>query len=96
LWRYELVLAQAPVIGHAPASERLRLMHDGRFEPGSVTATPPELPDCEGHSVTAADTRLSRIAETVLGDPTRWPEIAELNDLTRGKGYQIGDCLALP
>lgn len=83
---YQLALTQNPALGHTPALERLRLMHDGRFEPGSVTATPPELPDCEGHSVTAADTRLSRIAETVLGDPTRWPEIAELNDLTRGKG----------
>ena len=50
---------------------------------------------CEGAIVRPRDTKLSLFAERVLGDASRWKEIAELNGL-EGKGYRKGDCLALP
>ena len=50
---------------------------------------------CEGTIVRPTDTKLSILAERVLGDPGRWKEIAKLNGL-EGKGYKKGDCLALP
>lgn len=50
---------------------------------------------CEGVIVRGRDTKLSLLAERTLGDPSRWKEIAKLNDLD-GKGYRKGDCLALP
>ena len=51
---------------------------------------------CDGHIVKVDESRLSLIAERVLGDPYRWPEIAELNGLVGGKPYCVGDCLKLP
>ena len=50
---------------------------------------------CDGVIVLAGDTKLSILAERVLGKASRWKEIAELNGL-EGKGYRKGDCLALP
>ena len=51
---------------------------------------------CEGVFVLAGDTKLALMAERVLGDKTRWKEIAELNGLGPDKGYRKGDCLKMP
>ena len=51
---------------------------------------------CDGVFVLAGDTKLALMAERVLGDKTRWKEIAELNGLGPDKGYRKGDCLKMP
>lgn len=48
------------------------------------------------HLVGKGDTRLSIIAGKALGDPARWPELAELNGLGGEKTYLEGDCLKVP
>ena len=50
---------------------------------------------CDGAPVEAGDFKHSILAERVLGDPSRWKEIAEVTDLG-AKGYRKGDRLALP
>ncbi len=35
-------------------------------------------------------------AQNVRGNPARWPEIAELNKLSKENPYRAGDCLKLP
>ena len=55
-----------------------------------------EKQGCDGAIVLAGDTKLSILAERVLGKASRWKEIAELNGLGGGKSYRKGDCLALP
>ena len=70
-----------PVLKTEPGRRLQRLTYEGT--------------GCEGTIVRPTDTKLSILAERVLGDPGRWKEIAKLNDL-EGKGYKKGDCLALP
>lgn len=52
-------------------------------------------PGCDGVVVQPSDTKLSYLAERTLGKASRWKEIVEMNGL-EGKGYRVGDCLALP
>lgn len=51
---------------------------------------------CDGYVVQRADRKLGDIAERVLGDRNRWPEIARLNNLSRERPYRFGQCLKLP
>ena len=67
--------------------------------PGSKAEPAPawqKAPGCDGYVVKRADRKLGDIAEKVLGDRRRWPEIARLNGLSREKPYWAGQCLKLP
>ena len=46
---------------------------------------------CYGYVGT--DRKLSLIARKVYGDADRWPELAQLNDISRDTPYRRGDCL---
>ena len=49
----------------------------------------------DGVIVLASDTKLSILAERTFGKASRCHQIAKLNGL-EGKGYEEGDCSALP
>lgn len=38
---------------------------------------------------------LDLIARKVYGDADRWSELAELNGISKGKPYRMGDCLMI-
>ncbi|MDE2759366.1 MAG: hypothetical protein OXH90_03585 [Paracoccaceae bacterium] len=44
----------------------------------------------------AGDKRISDLAVRHLGDPDRWREIWELNDMKKGQKIRAGDCFLLP
>ena len=50
---------------------------------------------CYGYVVQSEDRRLGIIARKVYGDPDRWPELAELNGISRDRPYRFRDCLKL-
>ena len=60
----------------------------------AAVAEPPEAADCDGWRVQPGDRALGDIAAQALGDRSRWPEIARLNDIEGT--YRIGQCLRLP
>ena len=66
---------------------------------GTTPASPsadPASPGCAGYIVTASDRRLGDVALKVLGDRSRWTEIARLNGITAQSPHRVGQCLALP
>ena len=66
---------------------------------GTTPASPsadPASPGCAGYIVQATDRRLGDVAEKVLGDRSRWTEIARLNGITAQAPHRVGQCLALP
>ena len=65
-----------------------------RLEVGMTTASP--SPGCDGYVVLPTDRRLGDVAEKVLGDRSRWTEIARLNGITAQAPHRVGQCLALP
>ena len=68
-----------------------------RLEVGMTTASPGAAgAGCDGYIVQATDRRLGDVAEKVLGDRARWPEIARLNGITAQSPHRVGQCLALP
>ncbi len=48
---------------------------------------------CYGYVVERTDRKLSLIAQKVYGDPDRWPELAELNGISKDNPYRLGNCL---
>ena len=67
-----------------------------RLEVGMTTASPAATSGCDGYIVQASDRRLGDVAEKVLGDRSRWTEIARLNGITAQAPHRVGQCLALP
>ena len=67
-----------------------------RLEVGMTTASPGATPGCDGYVVQATDRRLGDVAEKVLGDRSRWTEIARLNGISAENPHRVGQCLALP
>ena len=67
-----------------------------RLEVGMTTASPATTPGCDGYIVLPTDRRLGDVAEKVLGDRSRWTEIARLNGITAQAPHRVGQCLALP
>lgn len=63
---------------------------------GADAAARRKDPGCDGYVVLREDRKLGDIAEKVLGDRNRWPEIADLNNLSRERPYRFGQCLKLP
>ena len=66
---------------------------------GTTPASPsadPATPGCDGYVVLPTDRRLGDVAEKVLGDRSRWTEIARLNGITAEAPHRVGQCLALP
>ena len=77
--------------GH-PVMARLEAGAAGMTTAGDATPTP----GCDGYVVQASDRRLGDVAEKVLGDRSRWTEIARLNGITAQAPHRVGQCLALP
>ena len=51
---------------------------------------------CDGYIVLPTDRRLGDVALKVLGDRSRWTEIARLNGISAENPHRVGQCLALP
>ena len=85
----DVAKADNPKVARHPVMARLEAAAGGK--PAAATTT-----GCAGYVVTAADRRLGDVAEKVLGDRSRWTEIARLNGITAENPHRVGQCLALP
>ena len=87
----DVAKADNPKVANHPVMARLEAA-----AAGMTTASPGATPGCDGYIVQAADRRLGDVAEKVLGDRSRWTEIARLNGITAQAPHRVGQCLALP
>ena len=85
----DVAKAENPKVARHPVMARLEAGAGG--QPAAATTT-----GCAGYVVTAADRRLGDVALKVLGDRSRWTEIARLNGISAENPHRVGQCLALP
>ena len=89
----DVAKADNPKVARHPVMARLEAAA------GTTPASPsadPASPGCAGYIVQASDRRLGDVALKVLGDRSRWTEIARLNGITAEAPHRVGQCLALP
>ena len=90
----EVAKAENPKVARHPVMARLEAAAAGTT-PASPSADP-ATPGCDGYIVQATDRRLGDVAEKMLGDRSRWTEIARLNGISAENPHRVGQCLALP
>ena len=91
----DVAKAENPKVARHPVMARLEA---GAASTPATTASQsaPATPGCDGYVVQASDRRLGDVALKVLGDRSRWTEIARLNGISAENPHRVGQCLALP